>query len=80
VACAQPNRLNVTVEDFDPARDFIGLALTKLLAALPGTQRCTGNYSAQEHCTRVLDALGLEIETGQCGPTCAQALFVATRQ
>jgi uncharacterized repeat protein (TIGR04052 family) len=80
VACAQPNRLNVTVEDFDPARDFIGLALTKLLAALPETQRCTGNYSAQEHCTRVLDALGLEIETGQCGPTCAQALFVATRQ
>lgn len=78
--CAQPNRLTVTLEEFDPARDIVGLALTKLLAPLAEDQRCTGNYQATHSCRQLLGSLELDLVTGRCGAGCAQRLLLRARR
>ncbi len=73
--CQRPNRLTVTIDEFDPADDRVGVALAPLLELLRSGDRCTGDYQASDNCREAIALLGLNLETGQCSADCGRVLF-----
>lgn len=76
--CAQPNVVTVRLTGFDPAQRAVKVNLNwiaRLLEQGDGGS-CTGSYSADTACTKIVDGLGLDVGTGRCINDCvAQKLF-----
>ena len=72
--CSRPNRITFRHPDFSLDSHEIVIDLSEIVSLLAGT-RCTGNYTQSEVCTAVLDILGIDAETGRCGPDCGQRVF-----
>lgn len=79
--CAQPNRLRVQLEGFDPTRAPVRVQLHELIEAMRAAQHvsCTGGYASTPACAAPYERTGLDALTGVCaGEICGeQRLFAA---
>lgn len=77
-ACARANILKVQLDaKFDDVLTIVvDTAALKGLLSAGEEARCTGNYTANSTCIKMLEALGIDAHTGECQNECkGQKLF-----
>ncbi|MEM8963190.1 MAG: MbnP family copper-binding protein [Acidobacteriota bacterium] len=82
VPCSRPNRVPVSLADFDPTTDRIGLNLAGLVTGIDVTKsvlRPPGCMSApiDPDCDAVFANLGIDLETGTCTTDCSDQQLVS---
>lgn len=79
--CAQPNRVRVELEGFDPMRGSIRVQVNELMHAMRSVnhESCTGGYPTIPACAAPYALTGLDSASGACpdGVCRSQRLFVA---
>ncbi|MEO1368793.1 MAG: MbnP family copper-binding protein [Acidobacteriota bacterium] len=82
--CSRPNRVTVTLADFDPALDVVALDLAALVdgiditTSVPRPPGCMSG-PADPDCVQVFANLGLDLETGRCADGDCGGQKVASR-
>lgn len=81
--CGRPNRVEVSLDDFDPAAGTVILDLAGLLSGVDTSTNtnmtppgCMSAPSDPNDCTPVFGNLGLDFSSGQCTGDCAGQGFV----